>query len=100
MSDLVEFLLARVAEDEKAAQADIAEQRRIFEWYGEERKVEAFRDPRLRELGYRSGATYSTLAQCQLKRWNAERPDPSDMLLREHAFSYRDHPDYREEWRP
>lgn len=102
MSDLVGFLLARIAEDEAAARESVEYEENVWEaagWLPPSR----------------------VLAECEAKRRiveqyaDAERrrvADPLDMavaprrvfalerVLRALALPYADHPDYREEWRP
>lgn len=86
---LTEFLLARIAEDEAAAEGD------PHASYCEER-------------GCTCGAGTTTtrvLAECEAKRRiilalcdDYEEPSPS--VLRTLAGIYADHPDYDEAWRP
>ena len=75
MTDLAEFLLARVAEDEARAQADA-------EWAD---NPDAYQDVDTR------------LADCADERRFIEE---GERLLRLWAVRYADHADYREEWLP
>lgn len=116
MSDLVEFLLARIGEDEESARQagsgeweswshraggvdlrDLVENRKRFA------EVPSDRDE---HIARHSPAR--VLAECVAKRRIVEHvePDPltlspgDDYVLRLLAQVYADHPDYREEWRP
>jgi len=105
MSDLTEFLLARIAEDEAVAQ-DALDGR---PWADESWQPEVYDD------GVRNVAVaYSparVLAECEAKwaivdearRW-IERPSGPETSMPERALAflalpYAEHPDYREEWR-
>jgi len=99
MSGLMQFLLARVAEDEAAAQlaiadgmprkrlAEVAAKRRIIE---EHRHGERWRkgDTWISAIVYREGD--------EDKGWVYEPPACLAVL----AAVYVDHPDYDEAWRP
>ncbi len=112
MSDLAEFLLARIAEDEAVARA--AE--KAAAWDQERRRQPAGpvydRLSRLLEADYPPGdvAAHFTrvLAECDAKRLIVEGMRPygpiddvnADEVLGLLALPYADHPDYREEWKP
>jgi hypothetical protein len=87
MSDLIEFLLARIEEDEE----------NVHSWW------------HLQSVAVLDRA----LAECEAKRrmiahyrsvdWNRDRPDGQDdaaVFLRLMALPYANHPDYRSHWRP
>ncbi len=88
---LVEFLLARIAEDEKFAVMDWPAGRA---WSGSGLPPDPTR----------------IVTECEAKRRIVQRysvPDPHDEpgcrdcdMLRLLALPHADHPDYREEWRP
>lgn len=108
MSDLTEFLLARITEDEAVAQRDAASPPPVSAM-----SATFVKNPMSPDR---------VLAECEAKRrivelrysWNlqAERAtEPpfgpilkaqvitADTVLRTLAMPYADHPDYREEWR-
>ena len=111
MSDLIEFLLARIAEDEAVARAVIAEYPRHDDvtnhvCYCDGQAVAALNGHRL-------------LAECEAKRRivheareinpDADYGDVDNLddgqvwafgdVLQALALPYADHPDYRDEWR-
>ena len=88
MSDLTEFLLARIAEDEVVA-------REGGRWDGGMEL--AWRDVGGIEDVLVIG-TDRLLAECEAKRQLIDLTIPH--VLRILALPYADHPDYRQEWRP
>ena len=100
MSDLVEFLLARVAEEERLARR--VQQRTRHE---PPATIGGIGDVGLVGYPYRR-----VLAECEAKRrivewWMAGRDGDESgydthRLLTALALPYADHPDYRQEWRP
>lgn len=101
MSDLVEFLLARIAEDEAV----------VHEPH-ESVRVERCKDMDRIEwddsCGYARLGVGRVLAECEAKRRIVEREMNSqtpityrrEFVLRDLAGVYADHPDYRDEWQP
>ena len=89
MSDLAEFLLARIAEDEQYEQSPHAD-------HNEHTYLRAMAEReakrRIVELHHTAGRS-GLCDECHSKVW----PCPTLRLL---ALPYADHPDYREEWRP
>ncbi len=98
---LVEFLLARIAEDEMVAkEVPGPSDEKGLSWWG--------------EYGHLSVSPARVLAEVDAKvriteecrGWLADRGDDygaralAGMTLRLLALPYTDHPDYREEWRP
>ena len=88
---LTEFLLARIAEDERDAD-------NAYQW-GTTRKVDGYLSG-----GYESRAA-RVLAECYAKRrivTEARASDTAlgDEVLRLLAFTYAEHPDYRAEFAP
>lgn len=122
MSDLPEFLLARIAEDEHDAyHAQGALLGVVTEWH----EVEGLRDRGLTRSDARHAHRWSparVLAECEAKRRIVEQEIRRDVgpvshyisadvheairarlatpNLRALALPYAEHPDYREEWRP
>lgn len=111
MSDLSEFLLARIAEDEAVAQK--AERAR-YEREGVHYALDSTPrfDPLHSQVPVRLDLT-RVLAECEAKRRLIEAvvdKDPFDAMGAESAYEvlilshlalpYADHPDYRDEWRP
>ncbi len=107
---LVQFLLARVAEDEEWAQAAAED----ADFYSHE-KGYAVDHKWLRIARHTSGGRRSehldgvpspprVLAECEAKRrllgWARIEHRNTNPVLRLLALPYADHPDYREEWRP
>lgn len=108
MSDLTDFLLARIAEDEAVARELRAEGTSVMS------------GSVLREPWHEGGPYHSdrwnpvrVLAECEAKRelitlhpeavgddLKAGAAWAYDEMLRRLALPYVDHPDYREEWRP
>lgn len=121
MSDLVEFLLARIAEDAAAARHVIEIRERympdapvVIDYQWVEFMAPAAH-PGNRSSMFFDGAPspHRVLAECEARRriieWygvSEEREMPSDAwvlmvhVLRELALPYWDHPDYRGDWRP
>lgn len=123
MSDLTEFLLARIAEDEADPWCDGADEymlcdhwshrhlaeakakRRIVEWH-ENWPVLVETEPELVTEG--SDPLSITVRMTQQVGWLTNREyvarfgtePPSAPLLLAIAAVYADHPDFREEWRP
>lgn len=99
MSDLTEFLLARVAEDE--ADASAASEHRLW-------VISQADDRIVNDAGHMQRFMPSRiLAECEAKRRIVSLCSPiipSDCgvpeVLNALALPYADHPDYREEWRP
>ncbi len=101
MSDIADFLLARIADDEKVAEAAIGTGYDL----GYRLAVDEVE-------GHRSGVHIDpdrVLAECEAKRRIVEEWGRVERLgtngfgpgvLRHLASVYADHPDYREEWRP
>jgi Family of unknown function (DUF6221) len=98
MSDLTDFLLARLAEDEAVASATLAN-------FGLARDLKG---PMLAHVTHFDPARI--LAECEAKRrivgLKAQPSDPytpggyvTDEILLALAQVYADHPDYRKEWR-
>jgi hypothetical protein len=89
MSDLVEFLLARIAED--------------CAWAKRQERI-AIRTHHVGRRGpYPPDHFSRVLADCEAKRQImslCEDIDDGWAVLARLALSYADHPDYREEWRP
>lgn len=89
--NLADFLLARIAEDEAMARADLAL-----------RFVPSL-EPRIMGTGGEPTDRARVLAECEAKRRIVEW---DEVQLEEHpvlrflALPYADHPDYREEWKP
>lgn len=123
MSDLVEFLLARIAEDEESAISEQADAMVGFYWKSYPQK--AYEELQSRVLASSS----RILTECEAKRAIVELHGPveeqgvtvcsecgpdEDVPFRVEAYGrgwpcptmralarvYADHPDYREEWRP
>ena len=113
MSDLAEFLLARIAEDERVAKvADIG----VGHGVRPDELWTITNPPR----GEVCATPARVIAECEAKRRIVERLDayltenaetePEGLweLLDDHAWAtlynlaapYADHPDYREEWKP
>jgi hypothetical protein len=89
MSDLTEFLLARIAEDEANAKSDIEHfesnapfDRWLVDTYLKPKVSECVTKRRIIEVAY-----LTTADQCHTD------------LLTALALSYAGHPDYRDEWR-
>jgi hypothetical protein len=103
---LADFLMARIAEDEAAAQSAADPMDRIGDgmevWDGKDWRQ--FPDPA------------RVLAECKAKKkiverwedpfgeWSAEQAEAArkqkEAALRHLALPFADHPEYREEWRP
>jgi len=108
MSELTEFLLARLAEDEQRARNDGADAMTGARW-------KHYPEGAYYELQTRTLAVSSrTLAECEAKRWIVA--ECADLAYSAGVFStgeeelavtilcalaqpYADHPDFREEWR-
>lgn len=111
MSDLIDFLSARIAEDEPVARfvqtmtASSSTRTSNYE-VAEGSAAAAHFDLNYSEGGYTITAARA-LAECEAKRRIIEHvePDPlalspgDEYVLRLLAQVYADHPDYREEWR-
>lgn len=110
MSELTEFLLARIAEDEGVARAaTLGHDGRpvdAFDWDygpGSERDMTTAQDE-----AHRTWSPWRALAECEAKgrivgqasnvEWGGYAV--RDVILGHLAAVYADHPDYREEWRP
>jgi hypothetical protein len=111
MSDLAEFLLARIAEDELwASQASpwatgsrdegqpIAWKRHVWNW--SPMRVLDECDAKRRIVEEHAGGGGSICSVCADGMWNLERASLPCQTLRLLALPYADHPDYREEWKP
>lgn len=118
MSTLVEFLLARIAEDEGRARSALGLLGIETEWH----RVEWLRDRGLTRSDAQHMVRHSprrVLAECEAKRrivdyrQHAARDSAAtgmpifeaqlsayDAALRALALPYADHPDYDEAWRP
>lgn len=111
MTDLAEFLLARIAEDEATAQSLIAQTRWRYRHIGDAAEVWSNTD--YSEEGI-SLSPERMLAECEAKRQLLSMADPFDFAddggtgMSEHAdkiqrllaLPYADHDEYLEEWRP
>ena len=107
MSDLTDFLLARIAEDEALAQ----EAERVYVHPGAyDPMFGARKDDEVASRYWdRIADPARVLAECEAKRrivdWRAETADREaqdvlDDVLQYLALPYADHPDYDEAWRP
>lgn len=122
MSDLTEFLLARIVEDETVAREIAAEMVRVADQYRpgmapdpDDMGIHAFEDGRNTPAVIVGPAR--VMAECEAKRRivaehpqfvdadfsyceTCERSTSPCSTLRILALPYADHPDYRPEWRP
>ena len=98
--ELAEFLAARVADDEEAAQAAVRWSEGATEW------ADAG-EPDWQHIARWDPAR--VLAECEAKRRIVEQLAPIaeetwdvdlGRVLKLLALPYADHPDYRQEWRP
>lgn len=105
MSDLVEFLLARIAEDETDVAAGVytgdAHRRIKAECEAKRRIVEEHQPVDYSGLGMTSpGACCICGADLGMGDWEWVEGSFPCATLRALALPYADHPDYRQEWRP
>jgi len=92
MTDLTEFLLARIAEDEAVAMEARPEE------YLSTRDRSGLRPGLTNGYAHVECTSGRVLAECDAKRQLIELTIPYvNKLL---ALPYADHPDYRSEWRP
>lgn len=112
---LTDFLLARIAEDEAAAQRAAGHPYDIVGTpWGDPYDIVAD-DRSSRADHWLAVAPARVLAECEAKRQIVERctallrvevweyddaPDLVEAVLCDLALPYADHPDYREEWKP
>lgn len=95
MSDLVEFLTARLDEDEPDCRTGIASESYLSD----------FAERLLREVKAKRQILerlYPEIKNCDELiegEWNSN-PYNADTLLELLALPYADHPDFRDEWRP
>ena len=127
MSDLVDFLLARIAEDEADARMAngappprhwSAPTRVLAECEAKRRIVELHRDwpvlverptefepsfgadpPFVDQVTYRASKQIAWMTEQEYRNRFGDEP-PTAPMLAAMAVVYADHPDYREEWRP
>jgi len=116
---LVEFLLARITEDEAAARAAFrtVDGRDVGGWYWSNAGDAVFVDDSeqvvacgpWQQLMHQPSAHHiarwdpeRVVAECAAKRRVIElaRGRPGRAVLRHLALVYADHPDYRDDWRP
>ncbi|HEY3718300.1 MAG TPA: DUF6221 family protein [Jatrophihabitantaceae bacterium] len=91
MSDLTEFLLARIAEDEQGAHAI------------HDRREDRFSEPDMQGIDCACGVPARVLAFCVAARTIIADYDPIEHPtgpLHALAGIWSDHPDFRQEWRP
>lgn len=120
MSDLTDFLLARIAEDEEAALVESLPPGSHSSHGSDEWGTVNLACPACRALTLNAWARPRVLAECEAKRRVVETNvtafaalgDPDDDVLMEGARRmywhtlralaavHSDHPDYRPEWRP
>jgi hypothetical protein len=97
---LTDFLLARIAEDEKEASSYLADL---------DENPPSVHD--MVQVGWiEAGSPERVLAECEAKRrivatctgyeWESTNARGYDEVLELLALPYADHPDYREEWKP
>lgn len=100
MSDLTEFLFARIAEDEAQAREAIAERKRVTR-DGDEPDDRFAYWPDLGAPAVVVGGE-RVIAECEAKRRIVEEAQRAIWFpyIRFLAAVYSDHPDYREEWKP
>lgn len=105
MSDLTDFLLARIAEDE-AAVAEFIDRHRTLPGWDQHLTVDT-------EYASILIQPERVLAECKFKRWTLENAESVGVhndfargwdvgayfALEALAEVYADHPDYREDWR-
>ncbi|MDR7253693.1 hypothetical protein J2X46_002683 [Nocardioides sp. BE266] len=100
MSDLTDFLLARVAEDADVARvagaSDPSSRSSIWTSLRSGRAGVCDHGPR----GSVEIQPDRVVAECEAKRLIVKRWGGHDPIIRLLALPYADHPDYREEWRP
>ncbi len=116
---LVEFVLARIAEDEAAARAafQLVDQHEIGGWYWSDAGDAVFVDDTDRavacgpwqQLMHQPSAHHivrwdpeRVVVECAVKRRLVEhaRGRARRHIVRPLALAYAEHPDYRESWRP
>ena len=95
MSDLTDFILARVVEDEAEVDALLGEWGRLADGRRLERQCEAYR--RIVEECYVADCIEDDLGTV-MERARAT-PYVGERILRDLASIWSDHPDYRQEWR-
>ncbi len=126
MTTLTDFLLARIAEDEVAANAAHRESMRghagpgyvrsIVAWAAQAKEVRGHEliermtparvlarceaDRRIVELAAEATALGDELAHERRYGPRRDTPDVGHLILCALALPYADHPDYREEWKP
>jgi hypothetical protein len=91
--DLIEFLLARIADDEAAAQG-IAED--VGEWMGDRWRAECDAKRRIVERLVAGIPDEDVMDGYEMDGWEQARNATLPLL----ALPYADHPDYDEAWRP
>ena len=118
LDELIEFFLARIAEDEAAARlADGVTDKQEDDWQDVTQPLTLADTLKHESWAKKYGYAYEHIArhdparvlrECEAKRRIVETAQDIDMIenewgqsiLRDLASVYSDHPDYREEWKP